>query len=233
MESFIKKIFEDISDEEVHLQFQKFSRGKFKFKALVEAKKMSKNISIVTSAEFANELVRGVAELMKEGEKTKVTGAIVSTRDLTDEIEFKEKKQFQGVKRYILEGEMNKENILNLCKNFPKAFLALSFKIDGTELKIKPKAPRSSKSKNKEEAPKADFCRLKTDNGELINNYLFDVGNFKKVSISHDFIIDEIILPEDEENPLKMRELAKRKGKIIRKINLDDSEKIKEINFIA
>ena len=64
MESFIKKIFDNISDDDVHFQFQKFSRGEFKFKALVEAKKMSKNISIVTSAEFANELVLGVAELM-------------------------------------------------------------------------------------------------------------------------------------------------------------------------
>jgi hypothetical protein len=204
-----------------------------KIKALVEAKKMSKNISIVTSAEFANELVLGVAELMGDGEKTKVTGAIVSTRDLTNEIEFKEKKQFQGVKRYILDTEMSKEKILNLCKNFPKVFLALSFKIEGTELKIKPKAPKSPKSKNKEESPKADFCRLKTNSSELINNYLFDIENFKKVRISHDFIIEEIILPEGEENPLKMRELAKRKGKIIRKINLDDSEKIKEVNFIA
>jgi hypothetical protein len=146
MESFIKKIFDNISDDDdVHFQFQKFSRGEFKFKALVEAKKMSKNISIVTSAEFANELVLGVAELMEDGEKTIVTGAIVSTRDLTNEIEFKEKKQFQGVKRYILDTEMSKEKILNLCKNFPKAFLALSFKIEGTELKIKPKAPKSSK----------------------------------------------------------------------------------------
>src|SRR3989344_8018984 len=127
MEFFIKKIFEGKSDEQVHLQFQKYSRGEFNNKALVSAKKSKNNFSINTSYEYANELVKAVADKADNGEKIKITGAIVSTRDLTDDIKFKEKKQFQGVKRYIIDTEMTKEQIINLCNNFPKAFIALSF----------------------------------------------------------------------------------------------------------
>ena len=93
---FIKKIFEDKIDNFVHLQFQKFSKGEFTNRALIRAKCSGSKYTIFTSAEFANGLVRTIAEKLGN-EKTKVTGAIISTNDLKNEIEFKEIKQFQGV----------------------------------------------------------------------------------------------------------------------------------------
>jgi len=233
MDSFIKKIFEDKIDENVHMQFSKFSRGEFKNRALVSARKSSNKISIATSYEYANDLVKNIAEKLNNNEKVKITGAIVSTRDLTDEIKFKEKKQFQGVKRYILDTEMTKEQIINLCNNFPKAFIALSFEAKGTELKIKPKSPKSGKPGKGDEAPKADFCKIKTNDEEIVKSLLFDVKNFKKIDIQHDFIINEIEIPKNEKDPASMREKALRKGKIIRKIKIDEKNFIEEKSFSA
>jgi len=120
--NFIKKIFDDAVDESVHLQFQKFSKGEFRNRGLIEARKTGKGYSIKTSAEFANGLVRVVAEKLGE-ENARVTGAIVSTQDLTGELEFKDKKQFQGVKRYLIDKEMSGTEIIGLLDKFPKNFL--------------------------------------------------------------------------------------------------------------
>ena len=61
---------------------------------------------------------------------------------MTGKIEFTDKKQFQGVKRYLIDKEMSGDEIVKVLDEFPKAFFALSFKtVDGsTEIKIKPKA---------------------------------------------------------------------------------------------
>jgi hypothetical protein len=232
METFIQKAFEGKRDEKLHLQFTKFSRGEFRNRALIKVKKTGNSYMISTSSEFANELVESLAK--KVVGKTKVTGAIVSTRDLSNDIKFKDKKQFQGVKRYMIENEMSGEEIINVCKNFPKAFLALSFKTNDSELKIKPKAPKSGKPTTKEEDIKIDFCKLKTSDFSLVEGFIFDITeSFKEVIIIHDFLIDEIDIPKDEKDPLIMREKAIRKGKIIRKIKIDGKENIKEINLEA
>ena len=99
--NFIKKVVDGEVDESVHLQFQKFSRGEFRDRALVEVKNSSGKYTIKTSAEFANELVRIMAKKLA-GDKTQVTGAIVSTSDLTGELEFTDKKQFRAKSDFIL-----------------------------------------------------------------------------------------------------------------------------------
>jgi len=233
--NFIKKVFDDKVDEEVHLQFQKFSKGEFRDRALIEAKNSNGKYTIKTSAEFANGLVRAVAEIVG-GEKIKVTGAIVSTSDLTGEFEFKEKKQFQGVKRYLIDNEMTGEKIIGLLDRFPKTFFALSFEFRDTKLKIKPKAPKSGKPGKGGEKPKADFCTLKTTNKELAESFIFENTNFKKAEINHTFFIDEIVIPEELKNEKDfavVREKALRKGKIIRKALIDEKEKDSEMMFEA
>jgi len=230
--NFIKKIFDGDSDESVHLQFQKFSKGEFQNRAMIRAKKIGKGYSISTTAEFANEFVRAAAEKLGE-EKTRIAGAVVSTSDLTGELEFKEKKQFQGVKRYLIDKEMSGSEILNLLEKFPKTFFALSFEIENMKLKIKPKAPKSGKpGKEKEGGPKVDFCSLKTSNENIVRDFVFEKPDFKEAKISHTFFIDELVFPNDEEDYAKMREMAKRKGRIIRKAVIDGVEKKSEKEFV-
>lgn len=52
--NFIKKVANKKYDESVHLQFQKFSKGEFRNRALIDAKSSKGNYTIKTSAEFAN-----------------------------------------------------------------------------------------------------------------------------------------------------------------------------------
>jgi len=222
------------------LQFQRFSKGEFKNKALVSVKKSGEKYTISTSFEFGNELVLLVAE--KAGnEKVMVTGAIVSTNDLTGEVDFKEKKQFQGVKRYLIEKEMTGKEIVALVNKFPKAFFGLSFKVskDNTELKIKPKAPTSGKPsapKEDAEAQKPNFCKIVTTDALIGKSFVFEVSDFKNANVAHTFVINEIKIPEELKKTndfAKMREGAKRKGKIIREAEIDEKKLKKEAEFEA
>lgn len=234
--NFIKKVFDEKIDELVHLQFQKFSKGEFRDRAIIEAKNSNGKYTVKTSAEFANEMVRAVAKKLGDKE-TNITGCIVSTNDLTGELDFKDKKQFQGVKKYMIDSEISGNKIIELLEKSPKAFFALSFSAanDGTILKIKPKAPKSGKpgSKGKE---KPNFCKLSTNDPELGRSFVFERPNFKKAEITHHFIIEQIEIPEELKNSKdfeKIREGSKRKGKIIREAVIDGQDIISEKEFEA
>ncbi len=229
--NFIKQIFDEKTDEKTHLQFQKFSRGKFINRALLEIKNSKGKYTLKTSPEFANYLVGLVAEKIGN-KKTRITGAIISTQKLEGRINFKEKKQFQGVKRYLIDEEKTGEEIQSLLKEFPLNFFALSFKDEESEtiLKIKPKAPKSGKpGKNKE--VKASFCTLKTSDKKIIKDFLFEKSEFKVARVNHTFLIEEIIFPKGEKDFSKIREFAKRKGKIIRRAVIDEKEYNSEKEF--
>ncbi len=231
--NFIKKAADNRIDESVHLQFQKFSKGEFRNRALIEAKNSNGKYTIKTSAEFANELVRTMSEKLGNS-RTKVAGSIIGTNDLKGVLEFKKISQFQGVKNYSIEKEMSGTEIINLMDKFPKNFFALTFSAGDDSLKIKPKAPKSGKPSKKEgDAPKADFCVLKTSDSKLAEEFVFENPVFREAKISHDFIINELILPKGEKNFAAIRELAKRKGKIIRKAVIDGEKAEKELNFEA
>jgi hypothetical protein len=235
--NFIKKLFDKKRDASVHLQFQKFSKGEFINRALIRAKNSGGKYSINTSAEFANELVRSAAEKLGEN-KTQITGAIVSTSNLKDKLDFKEIKQFQGVKRYLIDKEMSGNEIIALLDEFPKTFFALTFNVgDDTKLKIKPKAPKSGKpGKEKEGGPKADFCSLKTKDKEIVESFVFEKPNFKTAEINHTFFVEQIVIPDElkaSKDFAKIREESFRKGKIVRKATIDDEDKTQEFEFQA
>lgn len=233
--NFIKKIFDGKSDDSVHLQFQKFSRGEFRDRALIEAKNSNGRYTIKTSAEFANEFIKIMAEKLGN-EKTKITGAIISTQDLKGELEFKDIKQFQGVKKYLIDTEMSGDEIIGLLDKFPKNFFALSFSVGENILKIKPKAPKSGKPGKSGEAPKVDFCSLKTKDAEIGKSFVFEVENFKEARINHIFFIEKIEIPEDLKSSKDfalIREKSKRVGKIIRKAVIDGKEVNSEKEFSA
>ncbi len=230
--NFIKKIVDGDVDESVHLLFQKFSRGEFRNRAMIEAKNSKGKYTIKTSAEFANGFVRIMAEKLAEN-KTQVTGAIVSTNDLTGELDFKEKKQFQGVKRYLIDKEMSGAELIGLLDKFPKTFFALTFNVGDDKLKIKPKAPKAGKPGKEGEGPKVDFCSLKTKDKKIADSFVFEKSDFKVAKINHTIFVEEIIQPEGEKDFAKIRELAKRKGKIVRKAEIDEQEMERAIEFLV
>lgn len=232
--NFIKKAIDGNVDELTHIQFQKFSKGIFKDRAVLKIKKTKNKYTINSSPEFANEFVLIAAKKLGN-KKALVEGAIVSTSDLKDELEYKEIKQFQGVKRYLISKEMTGDEILSLLERFPKTFFGLSFTIDEiNKLKVKPKAPKSGKPGKGDKEPKADFCKYITDDEQIAKSFIFEKEDFKKAEIKHDFLIEKIILPKTEEKDFaKIREMAKRQGKIIRYSNIDEEKSEKEFEFTA
>jgi hypothetical protein len=236
--NFIKKIFDgENADEEMHLQFQKFSKGEFRDRALIYIKKMGKAYNIKTSAEFGNELVRLVADKVGS-EKVRVKGAIVSTQDFTGVLNFKDKKQFQGVKRYIIDTEMSGNEIIKLLDEIPKAFFGLTFdSSDGNyKLKIKPKAPKSGKPGKGDEEPKADFCVLKTNDEEIMRSFVFEKKDFIEAQIKHTYFIEKIVIPSelmDGKDFALIREKSERHGRIVRDAIIDGEKIQSEREFKA
>ncbi|OGJ13082.1 hypothetical protein A3K82_03515 [Candidatus Pacearchaeota archaeon RBG_19FT_COMBO_34_9] len=233
--NFIKKIFDKRIDESVHMQFQKFSRGEFKDRAIVKVKKTGNKFTISTTAEFGNEFVRILAQKLGKN-KTNVTGSIIGTNNLKGELEFKKISQFQGVKNYSIEQEMSGEEILKLLEKFPKNFFALSFSANEDSLKIKPKAPKSTKPKNKEETPKPDFCKMVTTDANMGKGFVWEKPDFKEAIIAHDFMIESIVIPNELKNEKDfaiIREKSQRKGKIIRRAVIDENEMKSEVEFEA
>jgi len=241
MDCFIKKIFDGNAkgDEFVHLQFQKFSRGEFKGRAMLKMKESAGRYTIDTTSEYAREMVRALAEKLGHN-KTQVTGAIISALDL--DVKHEEKKMAMGVRKYMINREMTGKEIVDLCDNQIKAFIALSFSVGDDELKIKDKSPKSAKgassSKSEDDDVKIDFCKLKTNDRRLVDGLVFDneARGVKRIEIRHDFIINDIIIPpelKNEKDFAKVREGALRKGKIIRALNFEDKKIKKETEFEA
>jgi len=233
--NFIKKIADKNFDNLVHLQFQKFSRGEFKDRACFKAKNSSGKYTISTTAEFGNEFVRIFAEKLGEN-KTNVIGSIIGTNDLKGILEFKKISQFQGVKNYSIDMQMSGKEILNLLDKFPKNFFGLSFSVGDDVLKVKPKAPKSGKPSKEGEKLKADFCKVVTTDKNLAESFVFEKPNFKTAEISHDYIIEEIVIPETlkkEKDFAVVREKSLRKGKLIRRGNIDGEPIKSELKFEA
>lgn len=243
--NFLKKVAEKNFDDSVHLQFMRFSRGEFTNRASIKARHSKGVYTINTTAEFANELVREVAEKVGD-RKVHVTGAIVSTQNLKENLEFydllahAETKQFAGVRTFIITAEMTGKEILNFMNKNPKLFFALTFATpDGDYiLKVKPKAPKSAKppTKGGDDEIKADFCKLITNDEKLGKSFVFEKPDFKTAEINHVYKIDEIVIPaelKNEKDFAKVREMARRKGKIIRMANIDGKEVKSELEFEA
>ena len=233
----IKKIFDGVFDAEVHVNFLKFGRGEYKDKYLLEGKRQAKKWAVKAGAEYANFLVRRCLE--KVGGSVAVKGVIVSTQRLEggkNRIDFVKVSNFQGVRKHVIDTEVEKEKIFEMMDEHPKAFFALSFKGEGFVLKIKAKAPTSGKpGKEKDGGPVADFCSLKTEDGEIVDELFFGVGDFQEVKVSHTIEVSDIVYPANVEElrPAEVRELAKRKGVVKRKVVADMIEKNSEAEFVA
>ena len=228
--NFIRKITEGKNDMWVKKQFTRYGRGNYKNKALLEISKGKKRTIIKSTFEFAGEFAYELANSI-EG-KVQVTGGMISTKDLSQEVdfEFAGRKQFAGVKTFLIDMEMSKEDIQGLYDKFPSTLIFLTFKTEEGQLKTKVKSPKAAKPKKGQTEPKADFCNLKTTNESFVEDLTFDVEKeFKKVKIIHTFEINDLEIPEEYKNDFaKARTHAIRKGKLIRTISIDEEKEDKE-----
>ena len=232
----MNKIFEGVSGDEIHVAFLKFGRGDYQNKYLLEGKKQAKKWGIKTGSEYVNNIVRTC--LNKADGAVAITGVIVSTLDLRDEFKFDIVKasNFQGVRKFQINCEIEPSQIIELMDKYPKAFFALSFKGEDFVLKIKAKGPASGKlGKEKGDGPVADFCSLKTSDKKIVDELFFGVGDFSLCKIKHTISINDIVYPSnlEELKPTEVRELAKRKGIVKRIVSRDEDEQISSADFVA
>jgi len=192
--------------------------------------------AIKTSAEFGNFLVRSCLKKVPEGEDVNIKGAIIATFPVAEKANFEiEKvKKFMGIQQAVVNTTVKPGDILILMDEFPRAFFALTIKTDKFDLKIKAKAPKSGKpGKKGDKEPKADFCSIKTNEKDIIDDLIFDFPGFSEISIKHTIKITNIEIPEGEEDPIKIRENSKREGTIERIITSDKGNFIEEKEFKA
>lgn len=232
----MKKIFDGVFDEEIHSDFLKYGRGDYKNKFMIEGKKQASKWAIKTGPEFVNGLVARCLDRVSGTVKFK--GAIITTTDIKDEIDFEVVKfsNFQGIRTIKIDTEIPIETIKGLMEKYPRAFFPLTFKGDDFALKVKAKSPKSGKpGKGDEEGPKVEFLSLKTTNGEIVEELFFGVGDFKEIRVAHDIHVTDIVYPKDMESlsPAEVREKSKRKGHIVRRVKVDGTEKSSEAEFVA
>jgi len=207
MKSVIKKILDGEVDEDAHRYFVRYGKGHYRRRFLINLTK-GKNIKIRTSFEFANDLVMFV----KENSSASFSGVVL----MKDKIPGKEGKKKKGAFAY----EISESSI----EEFENAyFYLLNVKDSDIVLKIKKSLPKPGKNEDKIDDK---FCSLDLDLKyweKVRETFFWDVPECKKALIEHDLDITGIEIPPGVDDEVEIRRLAKRKGKITRKIFIDKS----------
>ena len=212
MESFLAKIISGNSDEESRKYFLRFGKGDYKRRFLISFNKGNK-VKIRGGFEWANDFVR----FINDNKNTKFSGIIM----MKDKVPGRDGKKKGGSFAY----EVSEVNL----KEFENAYYYLLDVNDSDiVLKIKKSLPKPGKNENKIDDK---FCSLDLDLkywSKAKEAFFLDVPECKKAKVEHEILINEIEMPKGVADPSKIRELAKRKGKIIRKMNCDWKEVVKE-----
>lgn len=219
MDCFIKKIWQGNSDNAAHAQFVRFGRGTYENKAILNLQK-GKTIKLKSSFEYANDIV----SLVSQTSSANFSGILLTK----EEIKNMEGKKKSNIFYYNFNG--NSQDIKELSEKI--YFMFLDAQAPGMSLKIKKKLPRPGKTSETKIDDK--FCILEADLKfwpQIKEAFFWDIPECKKAKIIHQYIIEKIVPPEDETDFEKIRLLAKRKGKIIRKIIANDKESVKEADF--
>jgi len=231
--NFVKKIINNQIDDSVHSQFIRFGKGEYKGRFPLSLWK-SKKIKLKGGFEFANDFVK----LCSEFGNCKGSGIVLSKKDISDmmvekNIKGNSEKKKGGLyyQNTLDDQELTKEQLQELEKE--SYFSLLDLEGNDFKLKIKKKLPKPGKNEDKIDDK---FCQLEADEKyylKIKEDFFWDAPETKKIQIKHTLVINSIIMPENEKDFAKIRELSKRKGKIIRKLNVDEKELIKEYNFEA
>ncbi|MEM2707806.1 MAG: hypothetical protein QXQ30_01900 [Candidatus Pacearchaeota archaeon] len=217
--------------DSAHRYFIRFGKGIYNGRGL-----MSINLrKFIIKGSFEN--VPSILVWLSKNRKIKVNGKILSKEEIDNSIskiglKILNKKKKEKLVEYIVEGECS-----NLDEINEKAyFFLIDVKNKDFEFKCKKNLPKPS---TKETKLQADFFTLTLKDKILFEDFkkefLFDIeiNNSKKIEIEHDLIIDKIDISglenlEKQGKFEELRNLAKREGKIIRKINIDGKEIVKE-----
>ena len=198
---FTDKIFNGEIDEQIHKQFVRFSIGTFEDRALMKIVKSKDFIKLTASYDLMKDLTKIIGENI---EKLTISGKVF----------------YGGKKKEVIEEkEISGIELVEICDKVEFVLLTISFKDYFFKIgKTLPK-PGSKLKKN--------FCKAKLPLSILDKIIKEDFK--KKLEMSCSFIIEKIEVPKEYENDSGLARLnAIRKGKIIKKLKIDNEEKTKE-----
>lgn len=217
MESFLKRVLTGKHDADSHRYFIRFGKGNYARRFLLSFAKGTK-LKVKGSFEMANDFVKFV----KENKDVKFSGSILTKSKIAG----KEGKKKAGVFAY--------EIVESSIKEFENAYFYLLNVDDGEiKLRIKKALPKPGK-----DADKIDdsFCLMELDLKywpKIKEAFFWDVPECKKAIVEHELKITDIEIPSGEKDPVKMRELARRKGIAVRKITADGNVTLKDYKIEA
>ena len=228
--NFIKKIYEKKIDEKVHQKFIRYSIGEFEKEEFM-IKKGSSFVQIKAGFEYLDVMFDLMSQCVKED--VSLNGIIITKNKIINELnEFGIQPKKVTGKKYTIEEIMTSDKFREFVEKFNSCFLLLNLKSEKYSISVKKSIPKPGKLVEKFVTAKFDLKDL-----DLIKKeFLFDaeVDNFKDILIKNTYVIDEIIIPEGLKNsPEEARLNSKRKGKILRKIDIDGKIEEKEMELLA
>ena len=245
--NLIKEIVEGNCDKDyIHQRFVKYSKGNFGG-PVISIKKAGKKIKIAGSIDYVNtlgELIANNNGTASDAGNFKVSGTIVSRRDISGELDGKipltKTKKRIGTFTSEVKCESDPKILAGIYREFPDAFILLSLSApDKTvTLKTKKKVPRAGKDVD-DKFFSATLPESVLD--FVLGEFCFDLDmnegdkkGFKEITVSHEYQINEIVIPEEYKNdPARARVNAKRKGTMKRVILVDSVEQRTDCDLLV
>ena len=230
--NFIKKAINQEIDETTHNKFTRYSLGEFE-KETFKIKKTKKNFAVNTGPEYCDVLEQFfIKKILKN---TIVKGKIIAQRNIAKDLEtlgIEPVKITGNGKKAEISEELTNEKLIEVFETLNDTALLLDLTSDKNSLKMKKSFPRGKLVEG--------FCKAKfaLDHfNDFKEEFLWDLTNedFKVIELKHTYIVDEIIVSDEliKQDPARARKEAKRKGKIIRFLDVDGSTTKKEFNLLA
>lgn len=236
--NFIKNTLDGKTDELTHKQFRRFGKGVFVKKALVHVKKGKEGYNIRTTFEYLDGILLYLSENFK-GE-LEISGTIVGSGDLEGKAKIfgitGEKKNVMGVKKLVLNPtKINASKLKDMLNDFKDEFLLLSVKGKDFEMISKEGLPKPGKTEKENAHDKIDFCKITTNDADLVKELLFDVDKDFKLAIArHVFEINDFEIPKQYENDGALARMhGLRKGVIKRELEIDGVKSSRDYEFKA
>ncbi|MHA1913946.1 MAG: hypothetical protein ACW986_00735 [Promethearchaeota archaeon] len=256
---FLKKlienpILEDPANQhiDIHRHFYRYSKGQFIGPAL-KISRSKQRLTLKGSHEYEDLILEIGASTISE-EEVEIKGKLISGSDISDQItslgfDWTLKKSTGKTKNYTTNilSETNREILLESINVFRKtSYYLISFNLSPTcKVTTKKSIPQPSKKKVEEDdvSKRIQFCTGVINNNENNLNLIVDLalpdfktelnGKWKSIILKNNYLINDIILPDNIDNWGLKRILAKRQGKLFRSITIDDDLIENQYTFVA
>jgi hypothetical protein len=236
----------------VHRHFYRYSKGEFTGPAL-KASQTKTKISLKGSHEYEDLIQEIVVDTITKSE-VEINGILISGSDISGEINnfgldwdlIKSSGQTENYKADISDA-IEKKKLLEIIDSFRNhSYLLLSFNL-GPNCKVttKKRIPQPSKKKPEDEDlnQKTQFCtgvisttekNIKLIYESALHDFKSDLpDNWKTITLTNNYKIEDIIIPKEAKNSLMMRIMAIRKGKMSRILDVDGTIIEKQYNIVV